>query len=360
MQSLFNKKYFSILVFLIQVYFGVISSCAPEAVPTGGSVQPWTFAVVSDTQGNNKAPESHSCINDHIVHAIADDLAREHPDLVLVSGDLVNGWLKNSDTAYPVQYQNWKKAMAAVYEAGIRVYPIRGNHDSGPERLVLPPLPAHLEPPDGALDQLKKTFQKTFSEAYIPQNSPVGEQGLTYSFRHKNAFFVGLDQYSNGQHKVNQAWLDRQLRNNTHPHIFIYGHEPAFEMNHKDNLSCFQKLRDIFWDSIGQAGAVIYFCGHDHFYNRALIPDSTGHPLRQIVVSPGGGRLRTWSGRYEESNRVTREYHNEKFYGYILVTVEGLHATVRWKALTRPEDMYSWQFLDTFSYSLKPRVNALD
>ncbi len=350
MQSLFNKKYFSVLAFLVLLLSLVSASCTRNTAPSHSSAPSWKFAVVSDTQGHNKAPQGHSCINDAIVHAIAGDIVLEKPDLVLVSGDLVNGWFKNGDTAYCVQYQNWKNAMAPVYHAGIRVYPIRGNHDSGPERLVLPPLPARLEPPPGALDQLKKAYQDTFNESYIPKNGPIGQQGLTYSFSHKNAFFVGLDQYSGGQHKINQAWLDRQLQGNTLPHVFIYGHEPAFEMHHKDNLSCFPALRDDFWDSIGRAGAIIYFCGHDHFYNRALIPDSTGHPLRQIIVSPGGGKRRTWSGSYKEAGRITREYHNEKFYGYMLATVEGDCVTLRWKALTNPEDTNSFQFLDTFSY----------
>ena len=373
MLSRLNKTYLSALVFFIAVLSLVGASCTRTTVPATSSISSWKFAVVSDTQGNKKASKGDSCINDAVVHAIAGDLVREKPDLVLVSGDLVNGWIKNGGTSYTRQYQNWKKAMAPVYDSGIRVYPIRGNHDSGPERLVLPPLPARLEPPPGALDALKAAFLSTFNEPYIPQNGPHDEQidgqidgqgdkqvegeaderGLTYSFSHKNAFFVGLDQYSSCQHQVNQAWLDRQLQGNTLPHLFIYGHEPAFEMHHKDNLSCFPALRDQFWDSIGNAGAIIYFCGHDHFYNRALIPDSAGHPLRQIIVSPGGGRMRTWSGTYREADRMTREYHNEKFHGYMLASVENSCVTVRWKALTNPKDAKSFQVLDTFSYCVQ-------
>jgi hypothetical protein len=352
MQSFFHKNHFPIFALLILALYLVNASCTGVSTPPRNSAQVWKFAVLTDTQGANRAPEGHSCINDDVVQAIAKDLVREHPDFVLVSGDLVNGWFKNGGTPYPVQYQNWKKTMEPVYQSGIRVYPIRGNHDSGPERIALPPLPAHLEPPPGALAQLKNAFQETFNETYIPQNGPMGEKGLTYSFSHKNAFFVGLDQYNGGQHKINQEWLDCQLAGNTLSHIFIYGHEPAFEIKHKDNLSCFPVLRDNFWNSIGRAGTGIYFCGHEHFYDRALIRDSAGHPLRQIISGSGGGRLRNWSGKYKEANRVTAEYHNEDFYGYILVTVEGPNVTVRWKALTHPEDMNSWQVLDTFSYSV--------
>ncbi len=348
-----HKNHWPVLLALILAFSLAGASCIRVATPPGTGVSTWKFAVVTDTQGPNRAPDGHSCVNDSVVQAIANDIVREHPDLVLISGDLVNGWFRNGGTPYPVQYQNWKKAMAPVYRSGIRVYPIRGNHDDGPERLVLPPLPAHLEPPPGSSARLKKAFQEAFAESYIPKNGPVGEEGLTYSFSYQNAFFVGLDQYSGGQHKINQAWLDRQLEGNSLAHVFIYGHEPAFELHHKDNLACFPGLRDTFWDSIGKAGARIYFCGHDHFYDRALIADSRGRPIRQMIGGSAGGKRRTWSGVYREADRITGEYHNDELYGYILVTVAGPDVTVRWKALTHPEDDHSWQVLDTFSYTVR-------
>jgi 3',5'-cyclic AMP phosphodiesterase CpdA len=320
--------------------------------PLQESHAPWIFAVISDTQDDNSKKTNKTCINDAVVKAIADDIAREKPDIVIVAGDLVNGWFRNWGTDYNTQYTNWKKAMKPVYQAGIPVYPIRGNHDSGPELLVLSPLPAHLEPPADTPILLEESFRKHFSESYIPQNGPVGEEGLSYSFVHKNAFFIGLDQYTSGQHKINQEWLDRQLAGNRKPHIFIYGHEPAFETDHRDNLSFYQKNRDNFWNAIGSAGARIYFCGHDHFYNRTLVHDDTGNPIRQIILGTGGGVLRKWSGLYKDEKRVQGEYHNGNHHGYVLVTVERTTVTVVWKALVEPETSDAWRILDKFTYSI--------
>ncbi len=87
----------------------------------------WKFAVVSDTQGNNQNNAGKSCINDLVVQAIAGDIAKEHPDFVLVTGDLVNGWFKNGGTDYAVQYANWKAALASVYGAGIQSLPGQGQ-----------------------------------------------------------------------------------------------------------------------------------------------------------------------------------------------------------------------------------------
>ncbi len=313
----------------------------------------WKFAVISDTQGNNKKKKNISCINDAILNTIAGDIVTERPDLVLVSGDLVSGWFKNGGTDFATQYKNWKRAMKPVYNMKIKIYAIRGNHDSGPERLALPPLPPRLEPKPGALDLLEREFKNAMIESYTPMNGPEKEKGLTYSFVYKNAFFIGLDQYTDAQHKINQKWFERQLSENRQPHLFVFGHEPAFEIIHKDNLSFYPEKRDLFWDSIGRAGGKIYFCGHEHLYNRALIQDSNGNSIWQIISSTGGGELRKWSGTYKEKSRVKCEYNNNDYHGYMLVTVQGSKVKVEWKALINPSAS-EWQILDTFNYTVEP------
>ncbi|MFH0976243.1 MAG: metallophosphoesterase [Spirochaetota bacterium] len=342
-----KHRIYSFVLLIPLILFAVIR-IFNTGVPVAADSKQWKFVVISDTQSDNNDKINKSCINDKIVRLIAEDIVKEKPEFVIISGDLINGWLKNNGTDYNVQYADWKKAMAAVYCAGIRVYPVRGNHDDSPERLALPPLPSHLEPPPDASLQLKKAFKEVFNESYIPQNGPACEQGLTYSFTHKNALIIGIDLYAGSQHKVNQEWLNRQLAGIKKLHIFIYAHEPAFETNHKDNLSYFSKDRDLFWDSIGKAGAKIYFCGHDHMYNRALIPDSAGNPVRQIIAGTGGGRLRAWSGAYKDS-RVKGEYHNNDYHGYVLVTIDDRKITVAWKALINKGEEKSWQILDEFS-----------
>jgi predicted phosphodiesterase len=346
------KQSLHVLALLILIFSLLAASCVPAEAFLRGDQSAWKFAVISDTQGNNRDAVNKSCINDAVVRAIADDIAKEKPDLVLVAGDLVNGWFRNGGTDYDTQYTNWKKAMAPVYHAGISVYPVRGNHDSGPERLALPPLPAHLEPPPDTVIRLKEAFRKNFAE--IPKNGPDGEEGLTYSFAHKNAFFIGLDQYVGGQHKIHQGWFERQLAGNRQPHVFVYGHEPAFGARHRDNLGFYPSDRDAFWNALGRAGGRIYFCGHDHFYNRALIDDAAGHPIRQIIVGTGGGSLKQWSGLYQDGKSVRGECHESGRNGYALVTVEEAKITVVWKAIMQLEAMDGRQYLDAFTYSINP------
>ncbi|MCL1911257.1 MAG: metallophosphoesterase [Leptospirales bacterium] len=307
----------------------------------------WSFAVISDTQGNRNVEE---CVNRPVLEKIAADIVAEKAGIVLVSGDLVNGWMQNYGKDFSEQYAGWKAAMKPVYDAKIEVYPVRGNHDDGPERLVLPPLPERLEPAPGALERLRAAYRSAFKEyGYIPLNGPVGEEGLTYCFARKNAFFVGSDMYIGGQHRINRKWLAEILGSNTQPHVFVYGHEPAFELIHKDNLSYYPEERDLFWDTLGKAGCKIYFCGHDHVYNRSLAADSAGNGIWQIIAGTGGGGLRKWDGEYKNAD-VKGQYHNQDYHGYVLVTIDGGKAIVKWKALI-DESAGAWKVMDVFSYT---------
>lgn len=344
-----GRKGFFVLILLLFIILG--NGYSHDSKSQGYPV-PWKFAVISDTQGEKSTMAFYPGINEPIIRAIARDIAAERPDFVLVAGDLVNGWIWNNNTSFATQYANWRSAMEPVYSAGIHVFPIRGNHDVGPERVVLPPLPARLEPAPGALALLEKTFKESFKEPYIPLNGPKGEEGFTFSFSHKNAFIVGLDVCGSRQHKVDQGWLNRQLAGNRNPHVFVYAHEPAFQVRHRDCLAFYKEDRDTFWDTLGKNGSRVYFCGHDHLYNRAVIADLAGNEIRQIVVGTGGGRLVQWSGTYGENTRIKGEYSNSGYHGYILVTIDGLKATVVWKALVMQGKENTWRVLDSFSYTL--------
>ena len=340
-----------VLLSFLLVLVTAISCTADKGNIT--SAESWTFAVITDTQGA-RGLDNSLAMNKPIVEKIAADIVKLNPDLVLVSGDLVSGWSMHATMEYDKQYAQWKETMKPVYDAGIRVYPVRGNHDSGPERLVQSDRPRRTNwepPPKGTEAKIRKAFLNAFKEySYIPSNGPKGEARLEYSFEHKNAFFIGMDTYNDngGQHRINLDWVTRQLAVNKKPHVFIYGHEPAFEMLHRDNLSYYPEERDKFWDTLGASGGRIYFCGHDHIYNRALIKDSAGNELRQIIVSSGGGSLRKWKGTYKDP-KVKNEYYNQDYHGYIIVTITNDKATIQWRALTNIEKG-SWKIKDSFSY----------
>lgn len=289
----------------------------------------WTFAVMCDTRGdnNNKTP-AKTCINDSAVKAIAAGIVNDGCDLVLVPGDMVNGCKSNSGTTYDKQFENWKNAMSPVYSAGIKVYTIRGNHEYTEFMNSSAPYDILPDP------SLETAYLKAFGSDN-PDNGPRGEQDLTYSFVHKNAFFIGLDEYARSHvHRVNQEWVNSQLANSTGSHLFVFGHEPAFKLYHKDCLEAYPAARDSLWNSIGKAGGHVYFCGHDHFYDRALIQDNYGNEIYQVIAGSGGAPTVEWNiSEYNFSSRFKPEYHNTNDCGYVLVTVNGSEVKGEWKTL---------------------------
>lgn len=289
---------------------------------TGCTKTHWKFIVTGDSRGDDNG------VNVAILSELAAETADKGVDFILFSGDLVTG--KVDQTTLQSQLNNWRKTMQPVYDAGIGIYVVRGNHDLGK--------PAGIT-----------AWNNVFSD--MPDNGPTGEKNLTYSFEHKNAFIVGLDQYVNG-HRVNQAWLDNQLAANTKPHIFVFGHEPAFRARHKDCLDDYPARRNAFWNSIEKVGAKIYFCGHDHFYNHARI-DNDGNPdndIHQYIVGTAGAPLYKWSQTYDGDNSgyTIENISHAKRYGYCLVKIDGLDVTVTWMQRT---DTGQYEPAEVFSYS---------
>jgi predicted phosphodiesterase len=267
----------------------------------------WRFIVTGDSRNGDNG------VNTVILGELVDEILDRRVDFVLISGDLVTGY--NDQAALQSQLDTWIRTMQPVYDAGIGVYSVRGNHDLG-------------EPAGVA------AWNNTFiGEFALPDNGPAGEKNLTYSFTHKNAFVIGLDQYVTTR-RVNQAWLDMQLAANTQPHIFVFGHEPAFKTRHDACLDDYPAERDRFWASIEKAGGRTYFCGHDHLYNHASVDDDgePGNDIHQYIAGTAGAPLREWAGEYDGVNNeyTVKNIYNASEFGYCLVEVNGLDVTITW------------------------------
>ena len=209
---------------------------------------------------------------------------------------------------------------------------MRGNHDSNVGNI----------PAVGAYGAGAKTaWDDVFYGRYaLPANGPPGEENVTFSFTYDNILVIGLDQ-SALHDRVNQTWLDGQLKSHNQPHVFVFAHQAAFKILYW----CMDKYpddRDTFWNSLAANRARVYFAGHDHVYNHARVGDGDGHPdndVHQIVVGTGGGpRQPWWNGSYEGVNGpwTPTLVYTERQYGYVLVEVSGLDVTMTWKHRTGP------------------------
>ncbi len=291
----------------------------------------WKFAVVGDSEGDGLSPSS-AWSNTNVLQAIARGITNDRPDLVLFAGDLIYGSNAPTCTNLPAQYAAWSNAFSPVYSARIPVYPVRGEHDRRGDA-------------DGTI------FNSIFG-AVLPGNGPTGEVGLTYSFQHNNALFIGLDQYKN-LHRVNQPWLSSQVASRRTLHLFVFGHEPAVQVAQSDCLAYENDTRDLFLKSITEADGRIYFCGHDHFYNRARLAPRNGIGIMQVVAGAGGAPSSSWDGvygkDYNEQQMASSLYYSACTNGYVLVTVSNLNVLMEWKGST---NLTTWQTYDSYSYQV--------
>lgn len=287
------------------------------------SQENWTFAVMGDSRGDLWG------VNSEVLSKLVSAVIEKGVDLVIFTGDVVDGTV-----FLRFQMPVWVEIMQPLWNAGIKVYPARGNHEAAGLNL-------------NAL----ATWQNAFvDERMLPTNGPTGHDKVTYSAVHKNALFVSLDHYVNPHH-VPQDWLDQQLAATEVPHLFVFGHEPAFKVQHDDCLDDFPNKRDEFWQSLVSAGARVYFCGHDHFYDHAWVKDGDGDPsndAHQYVVGTGGAEPRNWSPPYDGNNggMTLEQLGHVEEYGYVLVEVVGRDVTLTWIGIDGDEG-------DSFSYTAK-------
>lgn len=278
------------------------------------------FVVTGDSRGNS-VPNS---VNTLILSEIVTATMNEDADFILFPGDLVWGGSSDNLVSREVlasQLITWRNTVQPLYDSGIEVYPCRGNHE------------IYSTDSKGAWDDV---FTGTYA---LPDNGPSGEENITFSFTRGNVFVVGLDQYVD-PNRVNQTWLNEQFASNTQPHVFVFGHEPAFKVRNSSNLAVYPSDRNTFWNSIAAEGGRTYFAGHDHFYDHARLEDGDVHPdddLHQFIVGTAGATLYD-DEPYDGDNGcwTPQGLYHEKQYGYVLVEIDGLNATLTWKHRTAP------------------------
>ncbi len=289
--------------------------------------QRWRFVACGDGRGaSSSAP-----VNTQIMGEIVKAITNEHPAFVLFTGDLV---YSGSASAFQV----WTNTMAPVYRAGIKVYPIMGNHDAN------------------AAAAYTNIFGRT-----LPANGPSGELFRTYSFTYSNALVLALDEEV-VEGKVNQSWINQVLATNQMPHVFALGHMSAFKVtdDHTSMAEAYSAgARDTFWNSLSNAGARMYFCGHYHFYNHTRMDDGDGNStndLHQFVVGTAGAPLMTSTPNYDGINDrwTPRKVFHEAQYGYAVVDVDGPTVTITWKHRSGAGKYSATS--DVFTYTVPPRL----
>ncbi len=265
------------------------------------------FMVVADSHINSPVSNFKDTILFEIVMAAVD----EQVDFIFFPGDLIVRSFSDPAEEDSV-LKDWRFVLDTLAYHDIRVYACRGNNDVSS----------------------KASWDSLFKGDYaLPQNGPDGEKNITYALEFNNILFIALDQYTR-LHRINQEWLDDVLVVNTKPFIFAAGHEPAFKILKSSCMAAYPAARDSMWESLTVAGAKIFFCGHDHFYDRAILNDGDENPqndLQQVVV--GTASYFHNDSEYDGDNGrwiPVRQYHEEAN-GYVLVEVTDYQMQMFWK-----------------------------
>jgi hypothetical protein len=212
----------------------------------GGAGAAWSFIAVADSRAASDTSSQDGVAVGHLT-AIVNKSVELNPDVVLFPGDLSNyGETK--------ELQRWVQVFQPVYDAGILVYVVPGNHErseSAYQSLII----------DGPQPQ--------------PKNGPNGT-GRTHYAEYENALFIGLE-----EHFGDMGWVQSTMTTYgaDKDFIFVQQHGPVAPRDHSPASNA-QGLVS----AMKSAGALALFCGHDHMTDHALV-DGVVH---QFIVGGGG------------------------------------------------------------------------
>lgn len=301
----------------------------------------WSFGVIPDTQWayEKNAPFHATAI--HIVDAINAEFIRQKVDFVIQVGDL-------AELPSVAGFQTRAAHNESLANAGIKFYPIRGNHDItnydvNPERRI------QLE----SVMQFKAAFPNLPGTPEGGGSSPdlPGAAGMTYSFTHKGGKFILLDTFpmiDDGSQRgkaytINDylPWIEAELKKDDHHFALVFAHKNIQGQNHKDNIFGTHNddepdMQNAYMDCLQRNGVRYFISGHDHLYHRSRIksPDgrseiaqiicgSASHkfykptaPLstRELPIAQELNRIGFLIVRVEDE-RIRFEYYSTEFFG---------------------------------------------
>lgn len=318
---------------------------------TPANVDTVRIVIAGDGRADYKTrPEDEDGINKVIAREIAQAVLNEKAQMLLWTGDLVNV-TDGSSITLERELLAWRDIMQPLYDQNVTVLPVRGNHEVVWYDANWAPI---------KIPNAKTIWDKVFAGRYaLPSNGPQDGNNVSFYHASNSVLCIGLDQYDDSdspiRHSINQVWFDQVLGEHKKPFVFVYGHEPAFMVgNHADVLGttpAHADTRNSMWESLIRAGARVYFCGHDHFYDHMMVvrnTSETGPDMHQLTAGTSGAPfVKGCAYKDDPGWKLTPVRHIDYTYGYILVVLEGNRATVNFKGRLAAG---KYEVMDSFDY----------
>ena len=295
------------------------------------------FVITGDSRWNDGHPRpgDDNGVNGAAMKTLAKAIIADKPDVLLFTGDCI--WAKTDDEETS-QLHNFLGYMKPIYDAGVKVLVIPGNHDADAP---------HAD----------EIWRKSFVGPYAnPDNGPSGGKDLSFYYKTGNCLFVGIDEFvhgSKGATTVDIPWLNAVLAKNPATHVFAFAHKLAFFAGHHDDgFNQEPDVRDQMMKSLSDAGCHMILFGHDHFYDHELaLKDGwpASRAIHQVIVGTAGAPfVHGKDAPFNDGNwKLTRFGHNEDALGYAVIDIDGNHVTVTYKAEKSPGD---FEPADSFNY----------
>lgn len=349
---------------------------APRRAFARTSNQVFKFGVMADTQWQTgtDAVDPASCATT-IIDILNDQFIRHGCKFVIQVGDLVDKETVDDERTLPTRAAH----AAALYDAGIGFFPLRGNHESSAEAaLELTELFPQTLGSGPNLFGAKNFASPKISASYCQSDCLAG---LTYMFDYQNVRCVLIDQFVRadgtnynkeeyyGSNAVDQVeWIDQVLSaNSLDRHSFVFAHKNLIGQSHKDNLFGWRltdnaDVRDRFIESLYNNGVRYFLSGHDHMHNYSIVRSSDLlSSVGQIICASNSYKF--YVPKEGDDGRETPMDQELFTIGYYIFTVNGPQVTVDYysashgqdygdASLLAPPDDFAFYLRDTFGYSV--------
>lgn len=311
------------------------------------------FGIMNDTQG--AGPSSTNGVSVRLMGPVVARMVNEHSiDILIHVGDL-------TEDGSPVEFDQWLTTAGPLYDANIKIYPIRGNHDvrSEIEITAYDPLFGEVTIEDTAIWDSKFPHLDPASPSYSVERGP----GASYAFTYKNTRFVALDMYGTIPTQV-ITWLTSQQKG-TAEHFFIYTHEPLFGRS-REGVVGDNPLRLQLFLAMANNGAEAYFSGHDHQYSRSAAVFEGNYLMQHYVLGSNSEKYYRFENGINVGEEVGFKQINDQV-NYSIVTIDGAFVTIEQYMSDHPDASYpdqvwtpNWYLADRITYSTNGNIYAVE
>lgn len=281
----------------------------------------WNLIAYGDQRFTD--PANEKVTNPKVRRWLVSKIAAEHPDALLLSGDVpYDGSVANDYAVYRQESAPWR-------DAGLRVYPAMGNHELHGEEVQKP-----------------ANWWKAFPEL---------QDRRWYSVEGGNLYIVTVDSnLSLLPGSRQRAWLDDQLAHlpAATRYLFVSLHHPpvadSILNNHSHDVRPNEHELALLLEktAANSKAQIIVAAGHIHNYERFFENGVT------YLVSGGGGAKPVPIAR-----TAADKYQSETFpnYHYVKFTFDGHQLQATMIRVKNPESATpEWETGDQFTIPVKP------